>query len=94
LAGVRVGDPAVEGSLGYVSPERLAGRPSDPRDDIFGFGRILEDVLDAIAERANPEADAHLLQRWRPLALACVGPYESRPADARALVTRIRVESA
>ena len=32
------------GSLGYVSPERLAGRASDPRDDVYGFGRVLEDA--------------------------------------------------
>src|SRR5439155_17105243 len=42
------GEPSPPGSLGYVSPERLAGRASDPRDDVFGFGRLLEDVLDAL----------------------------------------------
>ena len=41
------GEPSPPGSLGYVSPERLAGRASDPRDDVYGFGRVLEDALDA-----------------------------------------------
>jgi serine/threonine-protein kinase len=81
----RGGEPSPPGSLGYVSPERMRGRPSAPRDDIYGFGRILEDVLDAVA-------DAELRERFRPIAAACVGPDDGRPADARALVTRVRVE--
>ena len=28
-----------------MSPERLAGRVCEPRDDVYGFGRLLEDVL-------------------------------------------------
>jgi len=82
----RAGEPSPPGSLGYVSPERLAGRPSDPRDDVYGFGRILEDALEALG-------DAELLSRYRPLVAACVGADEGRPAEGRALVTRIRVEA-
>jgi serine/threonine-protein kinase len=82
----RVGEPSPPGSLGYVSPERLKGRSSHPKDDVYGFGRLLEDVLDALA-------DAALAERWRPIASACVGPDEQRPEDARALVTRLRVEA-
>jgi predicted Ser/Thr protein kinase len=78
-------EPSVTGSFGYVSPERLAGRPSDPRDDVYGFGRILEDVLDAVG-------DAQTRPRWSRLAAACTGPDADRPVDARALVTRLRVE--
>lgn len=81
----RAGEPSPPGSLGYVSPERLAGRPSHPRDDVYGFGRVLEDALEAFV-------DTQLLARYRPLVAACVGPDEDRPADARALVTRLRVE--
>jgi serine/threonine-protein kinase len=72
--------------MGYVSPERLKGRVSDARDDIYGFGRLLEDVLDAIADSA-------ITERWRPIASACVGPDAQRPSDGRALATRLRVES-
>ncbi len=61
------GEPSAAGSLGYVSPERLAGRVSDVRDDVFGFGRILEDVLDAVG-------DAATRARWSRLASACTGP--------------------
>jgi serine/threonine-protein kinase len=75
----RVGEPSPPGSLGYVSPERLRGRASDPRDDVYGFGRVLEDVLNAVA---GPREDA----LFRPLVNICTGPDARRPADARALV--------
>jgi tRNA A-37 threonylcarbamoyl transferase component Bud32 len=81
----RTGEASPAGSLGYVSPERMAGRASDPRDDVYGFGRVLEDVLDVVKDEAAA-------QRFRALATACTGPDAQRPADARALVTRLRVE--
>jgi len=81
----RAGEPSPAGSLGYLSPERLAGRVSDPRDDVYGFGRVLEDVLHVVTDEAT-------VARFRPLAVACTGPDAQRPADARALVTRMRVE--
>ncbi len=80
----RIGEASPPGSLGYVSPERLAGRASDPRDDVFGFGRVLEDVLGALASGSDA---------WREIAAACTGPDADRPSDARALVTRLRVEA-
>jgi serine/threonine-protein kinase len=73
----RIGEPSPAGSFGYVSPERLAKRASDPRDDVYGFGRLLEDVLDVVPDSAAT-------QKYRPIATACTG---------RALVTRMRVET-
>jgi serine/threonine-protein kinase len=81
----RAGEPSPPGSLGYVSPERMQGRASDPRDDVYGFGRVLEDVLDVVKDDA-------IVARFRPLATACTGSDAQRPADARALLTRLRVE--
>jgi eukaryotic-like serine/threonine-protein kinase len=90
----RAGVPSPAGSLGYVSPERLAGRPSDPRDDVYGFGRLLDDVLDVLDMLdANDANDATGIAYLRQLAAACVGPDESRPADGHALATRLRVEA-
>jgi len=74
----RAGEPSPPGSMGYLSPERMRGRESDPRDDVYGFGRILEDVLEAVG-------DAHAAARFRPLASACTGPDTSRPASGAAL---------
>lgn len=81
----RAGSPTSPGSFGYVSPERLSGHPADPRDDVYGFGRILEDVLDAVA---LPDVTA----RFRALAQDCVAPAAARLGSARELVTRLRTE--
>jgi hypothetical protein len=81
----RSGEPSPPGSLGYVSPERMAGRDSDPKDDVYGFGRVLEDALDALGDPA-------LWSRFRPLVAACIGPDGDRPNDARALLARLRLE--
>ncbi len=77
----RRGEPSPPGSLGFVSPERLAGRASDPRDDVYGFGRILEEALDATEKPTPPAGD----DGWRALAAACTGPDDRRPPDAGAL---------
>ena len=82
-----IGAPADGGSAGYLSPERLGGRPSDPRDDVYGYGRVLEDVLhrlEGAGVSAGPDADA-----FRALAMACVGPDEARPASGADLVRRL-----
>lgn len=86
----KIGGPGTPGSAGYVSPERISGRAADPRDDIYGYGRILEDVLHRFEEGAavDPELvkDAEELAVWRKIALLCIGPDEARPADGRALL--------
>jgi serine/threonine-protein kinase len=78
----RVGEPSPPGSLGYVSPERMRGRNSDPRDDIYGYGRMLEDAC----HQQERSGDA---KRWLAVAALCVGPDEERPKDASTLVDTI-----
>jgi eukaryotic-like serine/threonine-protein kinase len=82
-----LGDRAEGGSPGYLSPERLAGRSSHPRDDIYGYGRVIEDVLHRIEESggsAGGEAEA-----FRALSLSCIGPDEGRAADGADLLRRL-----
>ncbi len=83
----RRGEPSPPGSLGYVSPERLAGRASDPRDDVYGFGRVLAEVLDAMTADARAGAEDDSL--WRSLAATCTGPDGIRPRDGSELILRI-----
>ena len=78
----RIGEPSPPGSLGYVSPERLAGRASHPRDDVFGFGRILEDALDTFGDGENAGF-------WRRLATECTVQQRVQPECGAALVERI-----
>jgi hypothetical protein len=82
----RGGEPSPPGSLGYLSPERIAGRASDPRDDVYGLGRVIEDVLVALAD-VEGAAD------WRALAASCVGPDAARPRDGSEVVERIALIS-
>lgn len=74
------------GSAGYVSPERIAGRASDPRDDVYGYGRVLEDVLHRLGERGFTIDDAAF---FRSIADLCIGPDERRPANGAELCQRV-----
>jgi predicted Ser/Thr protein kinase len=83
----RKGEPSPPGSLGYLSPERLEGRASDPRDDVFGFGRVLEFALDALPNEGPATS------RWRELAASCTGADTTRPPDAGAVASMVRKTS-
>lgn len=74
----RLGEPSPPGSLGYVSPERLAGAHASVADDVYGVGRMVEDAL-----RSGASA------RWRQLADVMTGPAEARPRDLLALAEEV-----
>ena len=79
-----IGAPA-EGAAAPATSRPSASRaaPATRGDDVYGYGRILEDVLHRLEEagEAAPDADA-----FRALSLTCIGPDEDRPADGAELV--------
>jgi serine/threonine-protein kinase len=77
-----VGAPSAGGSAGYVAPERLVGRMASPSDDVYGFGRVVEDVLDGM-----PDADE--ASAVTALVAACLAPVDRRPPDGSSLVALV-----
>lgn len=69
-----IGGAAPAGSMGYVSPERIAGEPASAADDVYGFGRVVEEV---VAVAPDP--------RWRGIADACLRAKAARPGTGAAL---------
>ena len=78
------GEPALAGSLGYVSPERWQGQPLDFADDLYALGRMLEESLYAIGPLEKPA------ESWFELAGRLTGPAAARPPGARALLDLLR----
>ena len=76
------------GSAGYLSPERLAGRPADPRDDVYGYGRVLEDVIHRLVEAGADPGSADFTA-YQALAQVSLGPDAGRPEAGTALVRRL-----
>ncbi len=78
---VPLGTLPLAGTPGYLAPERLEGAPATPRDDVYAFGRMLAEVL---------EASEHRSPRWSELAARCTARATLRPVDGAALVEEIR----
>lgn len=74
----RAGELSPAGSMGYVSPERLAKNAAAFSDDVYALGRVLEDVLDALGDDTDRA-------RFGALAKKCTGPLATRPANASEL---------
>ncbi|MBI4701435.1 MAG: serine/threonine protein kinase [Deltaproteobacteria bacterium] len=76
------------GTPGYLPPERLAGEPAAPWDDVYALGRIIEDALAASAPAAGPGVDVtgDRDASYHELAAACLAPAAHRPADGRAVL--------
>jgi serine/threonine-protein kinase len=78
---VRCGEPNRGGSTGYLSPERLAGAPVEPSDDIYALGRILEDII---------RTEHHAWSPWLSLAEHCMTERSTRPRNGQALLALLR----
>lgn len=62
----RPGEAWQGGTLGYLSPQRLAGAPAALSDDVYAVGRVLEDITEALGAGAPPQL--------RTLASRCLDP--------------------
>lgn len=84
----RPGERSEAGSAGYVPPERLAGAAAEPADDVYAFGRVLEDVLEAAERHASGRDHSHGPDAaWRRAADACLAPADARPRDGATLLS-------
>jgi serine/threonine-protein kinase len=88
----RAGESVAGGSRGYLSPERLAGEPVRPSDDVYALGRLMEDALVALGrgggDRTGPSRELELL------CARCLGGAAERPPDARQLLQALSDQGA
>jgi serine/threonine-protein kinase len=86
------GEPALSGSLGYVSPERWQGRALDYADDVYALGRVLEEALLSLAGvgRSKTPLGRPDLGDWFELVARLTGEPSTRPATARVLLDLVR----
>ncbi|HTO74657.1 MAG TPA: protein kinase [Thermoanaerobaculia bacterium] len=76
------------GTLGYMSPEQVQGRPADPRSDIFSLGSVLYEMLSGrrAFERATAPETMVAILRDEPPPLSTAGV--SVPSEVERIVRR------
>jgi serine/threonine-protein kinase len=77
----REGEEQAGGSAAYLSPERIAGAATNFADDIYGFGRVLEEAL-----TAHGATSAKWIQQVSAVATGCLAKKTERIPSARKLV--------
>lgn len=75
----RVGDTLVGGSMGYLSPDRLRATVARPWHDVYGFGRLAEEVA---ANRACPPPVRLVLES---IVRDCLGEEAGAPSSGAEL---------
>jgi len=98
------------GTVGYMAPEQVRGRPVDPRADLFNFGAVLYEMLSgkrafsaastaetgyAILFRQPDPLPASVPRHLRQLVERCLAKdREERPASAREVLAALEGSAA
>src|SRR5262249_26841014 len=80
----RATDPGtVLGTVGYMSPEQVRGKPVDQRSDIFSFGSVLYEMLSGqrAFQAASPAETMAAIAREDPRDLSEIAPRLSPGLD-------------
>ena len=80
----RVGEPLVGGSMGFVSPDRLRATRARPWHDVYGFGRLAEEIASCRVCSAEDRIALGALVR------ECLADESTAPRTGAELVARTR----
>jgi serine/threonine protein kinase len=81
----KTGEGVVLGTIGYMSPEQVQGKPVDQRSDIFSFGCILYEA----ATRRRPFAGDSSIETMHKILKDKPAPIEELNAEAPAELRRL-----
>jgi TolB-like protein/Flp pilus assembly protein TadD len=84
----QTGAGAVVGTLAYMAPEQLAGRPADTRSDVFSLGLVLYEMASGSHPFAGQSAAAVMLALMQATAASLLDLRPGLPPDLEHLITR------
>ena len=74
------------GTVGYMSPEQVEGRPTDHRSDVFSFGCVAYEVVSGSRAFAGPSTIETLHRIANVDSTAIVSALASAPAELRRII--------